>query len=264
MRMYVETDERMVSAVHSSHKIIDLTIIIPAYCEEKRIGHTLDQLSKFLVKNPFLRSKNVEILVVAADARDNTKDIVQTKQVLFAHSSILQPGGKVGKGRDVQYGMLRASGRCVMFMDADLATPLNHLPDFYKLCTEGNDVVIGTRNLLTYRSDLLRGIFAWGGNLLYRIGSGIWVEDTQCGFKMFTAEAAQLCFSKQTIMEWGFDIEILAIAKANNLKIKPVRLNDWQHMPYSTYADSPLQITMRSIRDFFYVSFKQLTGSYRK
>jgi len=246
----------------SAQKQPDLSIVIPAYCEERRIGKTLDELAGFLKHDTFFKQIDVEVLVVAADTPDKTHEIVTAKQLLFRGFQLLRPGPCVGKGRDVQYGIMRASGKIAVFMDADLATPLHHLQEFYDACNDGNDVVIGTRNLLTYRTNLLRGMFASLGNLLYRVASGIWIEDTQCGFKMFNQRARKLCFTKLTIWGWGFDIEVLAIAKANGLNIKPIRINDYRHMPYSTHTEGVMEITVRSVRDFLHIRRNRRNGVY--
>lgn len=240
-----------------------MSIVIPALHEERRIGPTLDALAVLLKTVPY-RRRTVEVIVVAADTVDKTKEIVLSKQSLFSTLTLLEPGKPVGKGRDVQYGILRARGRCVIFMDADLATPLHHIETFYAQCAAGNDIVIGTRNLLTYRSSGVRGIFAYVGNALYRLGGGMPVEDTQCGFKMFSAPAAKLCFSKLRIMGWGFDMELLAIAKANNLSLKTVRLPDWQHMPHSTHHESFARISLRSLKDFTLITTRRLRRIYEK
>lgn len=240
----------------------DLSIVIPALHEEKRIGRTLDALASFLDKDNFFKHKNVEVLVVAADSYDRTHEIVKEKIPLFRALKLLKPGSVVGKGRDVQYGVQRAKGRVIVFMDADLATPLNHLKTFYVECDEGADVVIGTRNLKTYRSSKLRSLYSSFGNWLYRLAGGIKVEDTQCGFKMFTASAAQLCFSKLTILGWGFDLEILAIAHYYKLKIKPIRIDDYKHMPYSTHTDGVFKIAFRSIKDLLHITVKKLNRAY--
>ena len=240
----------------------DLSIIIPAYCEERRIGATLDHLADFLKHDSFFKHKDVEVIVVAADAPDRTHEIVASKQELFRRFVSLRPGPRVGKGRDVQYGMLRAQGKFVVYMDADLATPLHHLQDFYMACERGSDVVVATRNLLAYRKSSFRNVFSYIGNVLYRIAGGVPVEDTQCGFKIFRASACQLCFTRQTILGWGFDIEILAIAQSNELKVTPRRVDDWQDMPYSTYTDNAWKIAARSVRDFVHITFKRLTGAY--
>lgn len=240
----------------------DLSVVIPAYCEERRISRTLDELAAFLKHDEFFKQTDVEVLVVSADAPDKTHEIIAAKKKLFRRLQLLRPGPRVGKGRDVQYGMLRASGKIAVFMDADLATPLHHLRKFYEVCTDGNDIVIGTRNLLTYRSNVVRGIFASFGNLLYRLASGIRIEDTQCGFKMFNERARTLCFSKLRVLGWGFDIELLAIARANNLKLKAFHITDYKHMPFSTHTEGIMKITVRTVRDFGQVTINRLRGVY--
>jgi dolichyl-phosphate beta-glucosyltransferase len=240
----------------------DLSIVIPAYREENRIGNTLDELAEFLNQNVFFKKKNVEVIIVAADTSDNTHKIVRLKHSLFKQLTLLKPGPHFGKGRDVQYGMLRATGKYAVFMDADLATPLSHLEEFYATCEQEIDIVIGTRDLFHYREEFMRNLFSVLGNWLYRFANGIQVEDTQCGFKMFSHKAAQICFSKLSIMGWGFDLEILAIAKANNLTIAPIRLNDWEDKPYSTYTDGALRISTRMVRDFVRITVNRLRGAY--
>lgn len=254
------------SAKLKPSSIPDLSIVIPAYCEERRIGKTLDTLATFLKQDPFAKKLNVEVIVIAANAPDRTHEIISVKQRLFISDHIsfscLKPGPRVGKGRDVQYGMLRANGNIVMFMDADLATPLHNVQTFYEACNRGSDVVVGTRDLFQYRSNKLRNLFSGFGNRLYQMVSGIHIEDTQCGFKMFSHDAAQLCFSKLSILGWGFDLEVLTIAKANHLTVTPIRIDDWEDKPFSTYTENILRITIRSVKDFVYVTFYTLTNKY--
>ncbi len=241
----------------------DLSIVIPAYCEERRIGATLRELATYLKHDPFCQHKIIEVLVVAADAPDKTHQIVTDQQPLFDDLKLLKPGPKVGKGRDVQYGMLRASGAAVLFMDADLATPLHHIEYFHEAIQQGNDMVIGTRNLLAYRANALRNTFSYVGNLLYQVFSTIHVEDTQCGFKMFSHQACSACFSKLTILGWDFDVELLAIAKVNGLSIKSRRIDDWVDQPFSTHTDRPLRIAFRTTTDFLRVAGNLLRGTYK-
>jgi dolichyl-phosphate beta-glucosyltransferase len=241
---------------------IDLTIVIPAYSEEKRIGSTLEKLASFLKHDDFLKHKEIEVIIVAADTLDNTQKIVASKQKLFRHTELLKPGPVVGKGRDVQFGMLRAHGKIIMFMDADLATPLYNIEKFYKKCSSGTDVVVGTRNLLTYRPSLTRRILSVIGNILFRVSGGIWIEDSQCGFKMFNRKTCQLCFSKMTILGWGFDMEILTIARENRLKIKSYRINDWKDMPNSTFNERTSRTILRSLIDMKHILINRFNKSY--
>lgn len=240
----------------------DLSIVIPAYREEKRIGKSLDKLSAFLRSNTFFKAKGIEVLVISANTPESTNNIVKNKVRQFRHLELHTLRTRVGKGRDVQYGMLHASGKYIVFMDADLATPLVHLEDFYKISEQGNDVVIATRNLHTYRANSTRRSVSIIGNVLFRLFGGVWVEDSQCGFKMFNNTAAKLCFSKLEIMGWGFDMEILAIAKANGLKIKASRVNDWEDQPNSTFTDTVIVTSIRSLKDLLHILGNRLRNKY--
>jgi dolichyl-phosphate beta-glucosyltransferase len=242
----------------------DLSVVIPAYSEEKRIGKTLDELARYLRIEKSLKNKIVEVLVVSATSSDKTHDIVKSKRKNFADLSLLKPGPKVGKGRDVQYGMLRAKGEAVIFMDADLATPLKHLPKFYRAYQKGADVVIATRNLRKHHPHYLRRLISNCGNLLFRFAGGVWVEDSQCGFKLFSYEAARLCFSKLTTLGWGFDMEVLAIAKANRLKIVSYRVNDWTSVPGGTFAAGMMKSSLVSLHELALIFWNRLHKRYTK
>ena len=240
----------------------DLSIVIPALAEEKRIGKTLDTLAEFLQRDTVIRKLHVEVIVVAADSTDKTHQIVQQKTKHFKQLILLKPGPKVGKGRDVQYGMLRAKGNAVLFMDADLATPLRYMARFYNDYRAGADIVVGTRNLRKHHKSILRRTIANAGNLLFRLAGGMWVEDSQCGFKLFNAAAAKLCFERMTIQQWGFDMEILAIAKANHLKVRSHRINDWQDMPHSTFDGSVLKNSLHSLKDLAHIAKRRVSRAY--
>jgi dolichyl-phosphate beta-glucosyltransferase len=243
----------------------DLTIVIPAYREEKRIGKTLDELAVYLKTETEIKDRPVEVLVVSADSPDKTHEIVLSKQSKFANLKLLKPGKKVGKGRDVQYGMLRAKGEAVIFMDADLATPLVHLSKFYREQQLGAaDIIIATRNLRKHHPNYLRRLLSNCGNLLFRIAGGVWVEDSQCGFKLFSHEAAQVCFSKLTITGWGFDMEILAIAKANKFLIKSFRVNDWVSVPDGTFIDGAIKNSLSSLQELGHIFYMRIIRAYKR
>jgi dolichyl-phosphate beta-glucosyltransferase len=244
-------------------KQIDLTIVIPAYREEKRIGKTLDELAVYLKINPTLKSLNVEVMVVAADSPDDTDGVVRSKSKNFKKLDLLKPGPKVGKGRDVQFGMLRAKGRAVLFMDADLATPLWHVEQFYKSFERGNEVVVATRNLIKHHPSVLRRAISNMGNILFRVLGGVWIEDSQCGFKLFSARASQVCFSRMTITGWSFDMEILTIARSNGFKIKTYRVNDWVSVPEGTFLEGVLQSSFESLRELLHIFLNRLKGVYK-
>lgn len=241
----------------------DLTVVIPAYREEKRIGKTLDELAGYLKTNDLIRVLDVEVIVVAADAPDKTEEIVRSKVSAFKALTLLRPGAKVGKGRDVQYGMVRAHGAAVLFMDADLATPLHHVEEFYRAFLEGNDVIVATRNLKKHHPSKLRRAISNAGNILFRILGGVWIEDSQCGFKLFSANACRTCFSRLTIMGWGFDMEILAIAKTNKYRIKTIRVNDWVSIPDGTFLEGVLRSSFASLAELFRIFLNRIDGIYK-
>ena len=241
----------------------DLTIVIPAYREARRIGPTLDELATFLKRDKTLKQLAVEVLVVAADGGDDTPSVVRAKQAKFNNLRLLRPGPRVGKGRDVRYGMLRARGRAVLFMDADLATPLKYLPLFYERFEQGDDLVIAVRNLYLHHPNFIRRLLSNTGNALFRVAAGMWIEDTQCGFKLFSRPAGQLCFSRLRIMGWGFDMEILAIARANRLKISRFRVNDWSDMLGGSFNEGLLKNSVISLGELAYIFANRLKRTYK-
>lgn len=218
----------------SNKPIFDLTIVIPALNEESRVGKTLESLAIFIDTDPVLKNLNCEVVVVNADSDDNTLSVAKKHGKKIKNFTIIRPGEKVGKGRDVRCGMLAAQGKKVLFMDADLATPLHHIPIFFNLSKQF-DLVCATRNIRLHHTSITRRFVSIGGNILFKLSSGVWTEDSQCGFKLFSHDAARLCFQKQTIMKWGFDMEILTIAATNHLTTKFIRINDWRHIPDGTF-----------------------------
>jgi dolichyl-phosphate beta-glucosyltransferase len=241
----------------------NLSIVIPAYQEEQRLGGTLEQLSAFLLDDTFMRTKNTEVIVVAATAGDKTVSVAKSYRAKFKHLKVAMPGKRVGKGRDVRYGMLLANGRKVMFMDADMATPLRHIRDFYKICGTGADIVVGTRPRHQHHTNLMRRSVSDVGNLLFRLLGGVWIDDSQCGFKMFTQQASQMCFSRLTILGWGFDMEVLTIAKSSGLKVGARRIEDWQDVPGGSFRDGVLQNSLRSLWDLAKIMVNRKRGAYK-
>ena len=248
------------SKTHTSSR---LSIIIPAYNEERRIGNTLSELSAYLHETYGDKSAGIEVIVVVADSSDDTVKIVTSMGKKFLNFRLLEPGPPVGKGRDVQYGVLRASGEVIIFMDADLATPLYRLQEFYLTCTELNAIVIGDRNHKDSSKTLLRRLLSRIGNAYSRIVIGEHINDSQCGFKAFPAPLAKACFGKLSILGWGFDLEILAIACANAFQIRSISLPDWQDQPFSTYSNHLATNTLSIIWDGLRVSCRRHTNKYK-
>lgn len=248
----------------SNLRPIELSIVIPALNEANRIASTLNELEALIKSNKILGHIGIEIIVVAAKGNDNTAQIAKSYSSRFEHFTVINPGVPVGKGRDVKVGMLAAGGAYIIFMDADLATPLTHLEEFYTIAKKKKlDVVVATRNLRNHHKNLSRRLLSQTGNVLYRIFGGVWIEDSQCGFKLFSKRATSICFGLQTIEKWGFDMEVLAIAKTNNLSSKYIRIEDWKDVPGGSFdATSLIRNALHTLRDLLHISYRRLLKLY--
>jgi dolichyl-phosphate beta-glucosyltransferase len=148
-------------------------------------------------------------------------------------------------------------------MDADMATPLKHIKEFYDLYLQNNEVIIATRDFLRYRHNPFRIAVSRLGNIIFQLAGGVWVEDSQCGFKMFSARAARICFGHLTITGWGFDMEILTAARANKFPITSVRIHDWEAIPEGVFEDNVIANTARSFVDLGLIFTRRMRGYYR-
>lgn len=219
-----------------------LSIIIPAYNEEKRIGKTLLAAHEWLSK----QSYNWEILVVSDGSKDNTASVVQNLTGQIKNLRLINNKKNHGKGYVVRQGMLETKGEYRVFMDADNSTSIDHFVKMEPFFRDGFDVVIGSRDI---RGADIKVHQAWYKELLGNIGNifiqvvvGLWgIWDTQCGFKGFTAVAAEKVFPKLIIDRWGFDIEALVVAKKCGLKMKQIPVvwvNDAaSHVKLSAYLE---------------------------
>lgn len=197
-----------------------LSVIIPAYNEEKRITQTLQSIHDYLTDKPF----TWEMLVVIDGATDDTLGCVErfatAREADADHIRWLDRAQNRGKGYTVREGMLEARGQVRLFTDADNSTEMSHFDPMQPLLQEGHEVVIGSRDhkdvagaRQAVPQPFLKRALGNAGNLLIQVLAvpGIW--DTQCGFKAFTAAAAERIFSVARINGWGFDIEALALAR---------------------------------------------------
>jgi glycosyltransferase involved in cell wall biosynthesis len=202
-----------------------LSLVIPAYAEAKFLGATLSTLREFLVRKGELAT--TEVIVVTADAADGTAAIARQALAAFPNHQHLEPGPKVGKGRDVRAGMLAARGDTVLFMDADLATPLAHIDEAVARIAAGADVVIGMRDLASMHNTLGRRLTSQLSNQLVRAVLLPGLADTQCGFKAFRGPLVATLFEPLTTFGWGFDLEILARARRAGAWIEELPVPDW-------------------------------------
>jgi glycosyltransferase involved in cell wall biosynthesis len=201
---------------------IDLSVIVPAYNEAERISKTLERLQEYLGGN----SSSYEILVVLDGPTDNTRDVVQALSGRIENLRIVDRQVNRGKGFTVKEGMLKAAGRLRLFTDADNSTDIAHFEKMKVLFDQGYDLAIASRDSKDVRDAQQSVSQPWYKRLIGHVGNlvvqllvvrGIW--DTQCGFKAFRAEVAERIFSQTVIEGWGFDIEVLALARAFDCKI---------------------------------------------
>ena len=227
-----------------------LSVIIPAYNESRRIPLTLIDIDKHLSTAGY----SYEILVVSNGSTDDTIQVVERMskmipnlRVLDLDLSNLKEGNT--KGFAVRFGMREANGKYRLFTDADNSTSIDHFDKMIPYFEEGYDVVICSRShkesKLSPAQGTLKKILGKGGNLIIQILvlPGIW--DTQCGFKAFTEVAAEKIFSLQRTSSWGFDVEILALAKRLGYKIKQIPVN-WvndtdSHVGASAYVNTLIE-----------------------
>lgn len=238
-----------------------ISIVIPALNEEKRLPNTLNKLSEFLENSS--NEYTCEVVVVVPEGTDNTLKVAKDHQDLFdCEYKIIEPGVRVGKGRDVREGILNSTGDKILFMDADLATPLHHIPELITKLKGDKKMAIGSRNLNEMHTSKIRSLISKLGNLASKLLVGIYYEDTQCGFKGFTKDAADLIFNKQTIMGWAFDIELLTIAKRNKIDVEVIPIPDWEDIPGGNITDNVFQSSINTLYELIKIRMNIIRGRY--
>ncbi len=234
-----------------------LSIIIPAYNEERRLPGTLTQIMEYLSHQDY----QAEVLVVENASTDGTCGVVQ--QFMAEHPSIQLIQSPVrGKGSAVRLGMLSARGQYCFLCDADLSMPIDQLDKFLPPWNESVDIVIGSREA--------EGAHRYGepphrhtmGRVFARLVQFLAVrgyEDTQCGFKLFRREAVPSIFRYQTLNGWGFDAEVLYIAEKRGYRVAEVGI-DWYYNTDSRVR--PVHDSLQMMRDLLRIRLNDLRGRY--
>jgi len=235
------------------------SIIIPAYNESARLGATLDRVLSYVSSEQW----DVEIIVVNDGSRDHTPDLVREYGEKHPYLRLLENPGNRGKGYSVHNGMLNAGGEVLLFSDADLSSPIEEAPKLFAAIHAGADVAIGSRwlrpELQTQRQSLLRQFYGRAFNIALRILLGLNLKDTQCGFKAFTRDAARKIFPQQQIERWGFDPELLYLARRLKMKIVEVPVA-WAHVEGTRI--SPLRDGLRMFGEVLRIRWNAMTGKY--
>jgi glycosyltransferase involved in cell wall biosynthesis len=204
-----------------------VSIVVPAFNEAARIGDSIEKIDAFIRQS----SIAIELIVVDDGSSDNTTEVV--KRVQAKALRLVRNPENHGKGYSVRQGILSASGKYALFTDADLSAPIEELNKLLEVALKENaDVVIGSRALdrqyIEKHQSRFRELGGTLFNLMVRLILGLQLHDTQCGFKLFHREKSRRIFEQQTICGFGFDPELLFLAKRNGLTIRetPVR---WSH-----------------------------------
>lgn len=241
-----------------------LTIVIPAYNEERRLPPSLHKVAEYLRAQTYV----AEVIVVENGSTDRTSEAVEefvraevrpedNFRVHLMHST-------PGKGAAVKAGMLAGRGDYLFICDADFSMPVSEIGKFLPpaLPSHGYDVAIASRELpgsVRYHEPFYRHLMGRIFNLLVRVLAVSGIQDTQCGFKCFTRAAAQTVFPLQRIDGWGFDVEVLYIARLHGLRLTEVPI-DWYYQRDSRVR--PLHDTINMVRELLKIRRMGSQGIY--
>lgn len=204
----------------------ELSVVIPAFNEEKRLGRTLLEVDEYC------RSRRLvaEIVVVNDGSSDGTGPLARAFAARQPVRVLDNPGNR-GKGYSVRHGMQAARGREILFTDADLSAPISEVEKLRAALAQDADIAIGSRarrELIRARQGRFREMSGRLFNWLVVAMLGLRFKDTQCGFKLFRREAAEAILPLQRVEGWGFDPEMLYLARRRGLRVVEVPVL-WSH-----------------------------------
>jgi len=235
-----------------------VSIVVPAFNEAHRIGDSISKIDAFMRQAPFW----CELIVVDDGSTDNTAAVV--KEVPAKGLHLVRNNENHGKGYTVRQGVLAAKGKYVLFTDADLSAPIDELNKLLDVAVnEDADVVIGSRGLnpayIEKHQSALRELSGQTFNLMVRVVLGLKIHDTQCGFKLFHREKSRRIFEQQRTQGFGFDPELLFLAKRAGLTINetPVRWSHAEGSKIRLFRDG-----LRMFLELVLIRFNALIGRY--
>jgi dolichyl-phosphate beta-glucosyltransferase len=236
----------------------DLSVIVPAYNEEGRIGRTLEAINGYFLGKPLTR----EILVVDDGSSDNTVRVVEDLRARIEGLSCISYHLNRGKGYAVRRGVEASLGEYILFTDADNSTPIEEFEKFYPLLKD-HEVVIGSRYVagsnVVIRQPKSRILVGRLANVLIRLLLAEGFKDTQCGFKAFQHRAGRDLFHRMTIDRFGFDIELISIARLLGFSVKEVPIT-WYDSPETRLR--PIRDTFRTLTDLIRIKANLCRGRY--
>jgi len=248
--------ERVKSAIINLLLRRSISIIIPAYNEENRLPASLQKVRQYLDASPW---EFAEIVVVNDGSRDATAEAARR-----SGARVLENPGNRGKGYSVRHGMLEAQGDWALFTDADLSAPIEALDTLWSAVErEPAQAAMGSRaldrSLIGVHQPLFRESVGRFFNLVMRLVTGLPFRDTQCGFKLFEARAAREIFRRQLLDGFGFDVEVLYIARRLGYRVLevPVRWDDVAGTKVSLWRG------VAAFLDPLKVRWNGVTGKYR-
>jgi dolichyl-phosphate beta-glucosyltransferase len=236
----------------------DFSIVIPSYNEELRLPATLERIAAYL---PSLGGQT-EILVVDDGSKDRTAEVAESFRKTIPGLRVISNRVNRGKGFSVRHGMQEARGHSVLFTDADLSAPIEEAPKLFE-ALKIYDVAIGSRaldrSLITVHESHFREFAGIIFNKIVRIILWLPFVDTQCGFKAFRRERCQILFEQQRIERFGFDPELLYLARHHGLRTVEIPVR-WGHSPatkVNMFRDS-----IRMFVDVFTIRWNSVLGRY--
>jgi len=238
----------------------ELSIIIPAFNEELRLPATLQKIANYIEAS----RPNSEVLVVDDGSTDGTAAVAESFRGKIPQLRCLANGANRGKGYSVCHGSLEACGEMALFTDADLSSPIEEAEKLIA-ALQTHDVAIGSRamdrRLIEVHESVFREIAGIIFNKIVRFILRLPFVDTQCGFKAFRRERCRILFEQQTIERFGFDPELLYLARHHGLSIIEVPVR-WAHSPATKV--NMLRDSVQMFLDVFVIRWNALRGQYRK
>ena len=239
-----------------------VSIVIPAFNEERRLTATLTAVLAYLAR---WDGRFAEVVVVDDGSTDGTARLVREFSAKHAAVRLVENHGNRGKGYSVRHGVMEARGEWILFSDADLSAPIEELDKLAAAAREaGASVAIGSRamdrSLIQVHQSGFRETAGRVFNLCMRVATGLPLRDTQCGFKLFEAGTAREVFGRQRLERFGFDVEVLFIARHLGYRMVevPVRWSHSEGTKVSMFRDS-----LNMFLDLLRVRWNGLRGYYR-